>query len=408
MGGNMKDRWSVPVTAVANEFIDTYMAAANGEYVKVYLYVLRHQGEDITIELIADALNHTESDVRRALSYWKKAGVLTASEQGQPVQGEPVRPESGGHTFTRGQDGGQAAVPDLRVEPFQRETGTAGRAEVRGMTGMREPAVVQEPAVVRERTETTGQEDGCIPVYSTEQVNRLAQDEEFSQLLYIAQKYMNKVFTHRDCQVFAYLYEGLSMSSELLEYLVEYCVQNGHISVRYMETVAMSWHEKGIRTALEAKDYSASYNRDSFAVMKAFGINNRKPAAPEQKLMDKWFRDYGFSREVVLEACSRTITAIHNPSFQYADKILSDWQKAGVRGLADIKDLDAKRTAAREESGESREKRLQKYDSGVSSARQGSGARKNSSNQFHNFKQRDTDYDALVLKQVKEWVGQQP
>ena len=63
------------------------------------------------------------------------------------------------------------------------------------MTGMREPAVVQEPAVVRERTETTGQEDGCIPVYSTEQVNRLAQDEEFSQLLYIAQKYMNKVFT---------------------------------------------------------------------------------------------------------------------------------------------------------------------------------------------------------------------
>lgn len=408
MGGNMKDRWSVPVTAVANEFIDTYMAAANGEYVKVYLYVLRHQGEDITIELIADALNHTESDVRRALSYWKKAGVLAASEQGQPVQGEPVRPESGGHTFTRGQDGGQAAVPDLRVEPFQRETGTAGRAEVRGMTGMREPAVVQEPAVVRERTETTGQEDGCIPVYSTEQVNRLAQDEEFSQLLYIAQKYMNKVFTPRDCQVFAYLYEGLSMSSELLEYLVEYCVQNGHISVRYMETVAMSWHEKGIRTALEAKDYSASYNRDSFAVMKAFGINSRKPAAPEQKLMDKWFRDYGFSREVVLEACSRTITAIHNPSFQYADKILSDWQKAGVRGLADIKDLDAKRTAAREESGESREKRLQKYDSGVSSARQGSGARKNSSNQFHNFKQRDTDYDALVLKQVKEWVGQQP
>ncbi|MCD7991183.1 MAG: DnaD domain protein [Clostridia bacterium] len=462
MGGNMKDRWSVSVTAVANEFIDTYMAAANGEYVKVYLYVLRHQGEDITIELIADALNHTESDVRRALSYWKKAGVLTASEQEQPVQGEPVPPESGARTFTREQDGGQAAVPDWQADGFQRKNGTAGRADVRGLTGVKEQAgdrgqvdareqagvrsqadareqagvrnqadireqagvweqtgvreraaILEETGIreqtgVRDRTETAGRENGCIPVYSTEQVNRLAQDEEFSQLLYIAQKYMNKVFTPRDCQVFAYLYEGLSMSSELLEYLVEYCVQNGHISVRYMETVAISWHEKGIRTALEAKDYSTSYNRDSFAVMKAFGINSRKPAAPEQKLMDKWFRDYGFSREVVLEACNRTITAIHNPSFQYADKILSDWQKAGVRGLADIKDLDAKRTAAREESGESREKRLQKYDSGVSSARQGSGTRKNSSNQFHNFKQRDTDYDALVLKQVKEWVGQQP
>ena len=118
MGGNMKDRWSVPVTAVANEFIDTYMAAANGEYVKVYLYVLRHQGEDITIELIADALNHTESDVRRAISYWKKAGVLTVPEQEQPVQGGQVRPESGSRTLARAQDGGQASVTDFQAEAF--------------------------------------------------------------------------------------------------------------------------------------------------------------------------------------------------------------------------------------------------------------------------------------------------
>ena len=33
----VKDRWNIPVTAVADEFIDQYMAAANGEYVKVYL-----------------------------------------------------------------------------------------------------------------------------------------------------------------------------------------------------------------------------------------------------------------------------------------------------------------------------------------------------------------------------------
>ena len=43
------DRWSVPVTAVANEFIDRYMAGANGEYVKVSIYVLRHLGEEMCI-----------------------------------------------------------------------------------------------------------------------------------------------------------------------------------------------------------------------------------------------------------------------------------------------------------------------------------------------------------------------
>lgn len=380
MGGNLKDRWSIPVTAVADEFIDTYMAAANGEYVKVYLYVLRHQGEDITVELIADALNHTESDVRRALSYWEKAGVLLAGDQKQTEHRETGRPEG-------------------KMQAKDRED--------RGETSFKADAAIRTSGAFKD-TAPVAEAHGQGPVYSTEQVNRLSQDEEFSQLLYIAQKYMSKVFTPRDCQVFAYLYEGLSMSSELLEYLVEYCVQNGHSSVRYIETVAMSWHERGIKTVQEAKDCSASYNKDSFAVMKAFGINSRKPAAPEQKLIDKWFRDYGFSRDVVLEACSRTITAIHNPSFQYADKILSDWKKAGVKGLMDIKEMDDRRIAAREESGESREKRLQRYDSGVSSAKQGSGTRKNTSNQFHNFKERDTDYDALVLKQVKEWVGQQP
>lgn len=77
-----------------------------------------------------------------------------------------------------------------------------------------------------------------MPVYSAEQVNRPSQDEGFSQLLYVTQKYMNKVPTPGDCQVFAYLYKNLRMGSELLEYLVEYCIRNGHTSVRYIKAVA--------------------------------------------------------------------------------------------------------------------------------------------------------------------------
>lgn len=42
----------------------------------------------------------------------------------------------------------------------------------------------------------------------------------------------------------------------------------------------------------------------------------------------------------------------------------------------------------------------------VRSQRQESTA-KGSKNQFHNFEQRDTDYDALMLKQVKDWVAEE-
>ena len=44
----------------------------------------------------------------------------------------------------------------------------------------------------------------------------------------------------------------------------------------------MSWHEKGIKTSQEARELGAAYSKDSFAVMRAFGINNRKAAPPEQ------------------------------------------------------------------------------------------------------------------------------
>ena len=440
MGVNFKDRWSVPSTAVAHEFIDQYMAVANGEYVKVYLFVLRHQGEDITIERIADALDHTESDVRRALAYWEKLGILAGTRKEAPASCADMGRQDSGPAQPRDASAGPQpsrtqASRSLEVhEPPAHDQGFGGYGtngamsrEIHGQGAGIQAGYAQGPEVrgthgqgagiqdahaqgtvgqgLREQGQTS-REDRDKPVYSAEQVNRLSQDEGFSQLLYIAQKYLNKVFTPRDCQVFAYLYEDLGMNEEVREYLVEYCVQNGHTSMRYIEAVARSWHEKGIRTAQEAKDYSASYNRDSFAVMKAFGINSRKPAAPEQKLMDKWFKDYGFSRDVVLEACNRTITAIHNPSFQYADKILTDWKEAGVRGLGDIRELDARRMAAKEDTARSRDKRLQTYDTAVSG--QGNRTRKGAPNQFHNFEQRDTDYDALMLKQVKEWVGQQP
>ena len=387
MGGNLKDRWNIPITAVANEFIDEYMAGANGEYVKVYLYILRHQSSPLTIDMIADGLNHTESDVRRALAYWLRLGVLSEGAEG-------ARDSGAGSEGSREEDSG------LEVWSSDRSSGELISEKETAATGGQATFRLDQK---RNRAETQLKE----PVYSQESVNRLAQDEAFSQLLYIAQKYMNRVFTPRDCQVFAYLYDELGMSGELLEYLVEYCAQNGHCSVRYIEAVALNWHKQEIKTVKDAKLYSASYSQDSFAVMKAFGLNSRNPGLPEQKLMDKWFKDFCFSRDLVLEACSRTITAIHSPSFQYADKILSDWKEAGVRSLRDVKALDAKHASEKEAGGQGREPWFARQEGGKSASLQGSAARKGAPNQFHNFEQRDTDYDALMLKQVREWVGHQ-
>lgn len=65
-------------TLVHNRFFDEYMLSANGEFVKIYLYLLRSSdtGRELSLSGIADTFNHTESDVRRALTYWEKQKLL--------------------------------------------------------------------------------------------------------------------------------------------------------------------------------------------------------------------------------------------------------------------------------------------------------------------------------------------
>lgn len=454
---DFKNRFRVNATLVSNEFIDTYMALANGEYIKEYLFLLRHEGEEVTVSMIADALNHTEADVLRALSYWKKAGVLEEAERVPEAGGRVSQSQaavemacSGGVIVDNasvlpsraGKDPYEIAVPALTyVEPTAsaeaaqeraggvsagvgvapgglgagsasgRAGSTSGRAAGAGSasgrvtgaeyaSGAWSGGVGAQPAAGNSPAESySGQAAEAAErrktaerlVYSPEQISGLAGDEDFSQLLYIAQKYMNKVFTQRECEVFAYLYDGLKMTAELLEYVVEYCVQGGHTSIRYIETVAINWHETGLKTVDEAKSYAASFTRDSFAVMKAFGLNDRKPGDTEREMIDRWFKGYGFTRELVLEACNRTLEATHSPSFKYADKILSGWKKAGVRTLDDVRKLDEEHAGRTKGKG-----------AGTQEYKGSAGGRGRSTNQFQNFPQRDIDYDALVLQQLTE------
>ena len=69
----------VSATSVSNTFIDEYMSDANGEFVKIYLYLLRLMNApqaSFSISSIADKFEHTEKDVKRALAYWERMHLL--------------------------------------------------------------------------------------------------------------------------------------------------------------------------------------------------------------------------------------------------------------------------------------------------------------------------------------------
>lgn len=286
-------------TLVENEFIDKYMAEANGEYVKVYLLLLRYKCDpsvNLGVSEIADILDCTEKDVNRALDYWTKKGLL-------------------------GETKAQSAQPEQKVKEVTVAAGQVKRTE----------QAVGAMAKVAAPTQAEAKEE---PTPS--QKNR----KEFREILHVTELYMGKTLTKTELDELTYFYDELGMSADLIEYLIEYCVENGHKSIHYIKKVALSWNDQHVTTVKEAKAASGKYNKNSYAVLNAYGIKGRAPAEPEMVYISRWNDEYGFSPELIVEACNRTMNKIHQPSFDYTESILKSWMDKGVRDIADVKALD--------------------------------------------------------------------
>lgn len=54
--------------------VERCLKEANEAQIKIYLYLLKNHGNDISVSQIADYFNYTEQDVKRALRFWNKSG----------------------------------------------------------------------------------------------------------------------------------------------------------------------------------------------------------------------------------------------------------------------------------------------------------------------------------------------
>ena len=103
----------------------------------------------------------------------------------------------------------------------------------------------------------------------------------------------------------------------------------------------MAWAQEGITSVAMAKEANSRYAKEYYTILKTMGISNRNPIDTEVSFMNTWLHDYGFTMDIIQEACSRTVLQTGQPSFQYADKILSGWKHKSVKNIEDIRRLDA-------------------------------------------------------------------
>lgn len=336
----LKQTTKAGITLIKNLFIDYYMIPANGEYVKIYLYILRCSSDDklsasLSINTLADIFDCTEKDVLRALKYWEKNNVLSLE-------------------FSDG------VLSAIQINDLEKN-------------GAKE----NEP-------KDTKHSKTLSNFISSARLAEFADNTEVKQLLYIAQKYMGKTLNERETNLILYFYDNLGLSADLIEYLLEYCASNDKKSFRYIEKTGITWHKEGISTPSQAKEYISNFSHTYFAVLKTFGLSGRNPAPVERDLIDKWTNQYGFSLDIIVEACNRTINTIHQPSFQYADSILERWSKNNVHHLSDLKLIDSAHEKRREKAAKNTETQIP--------------AKKNS---FNNIPQHDYDFNELEKALLK-------
>ena len=438
-----------PSTAIYKSFIGDYMPAANGSYVKVYLYIakcLQAKESNFSISSLADQLENTEKDILRALMYWEKKGLMslnrdkatgeilglemlipfaerdfdtyenTAKESAASLGVDSDLSETGalnrrnsdlsetGALDRRNSDLSETGALNRRNSDFS-ETGALDRrnsdlSETGALdrrnsdfsetdaanTSTYESSGTDAPSNVNSdvhRASNSAQENNSSAVkpiqVPPEQIQELSANEDFVWVCNVVESYLERPMKPTEIQLITYLYGTLHFSRELILHLYDYCISMGKTACNYIQTVALSWHEQGIKTPEQAQNASVRYLASYNAVSKALGLG-RGLAEIEKKYVDHWQNDWNMDLSVILEACNRTVLKLHHADFKYTEGILSHWNEQNVRTLQGVEQSDLHYAQTKEQK-----EKKKPSTSGKQPPR----------NQFQNFKQRDVSSEEL-------------
>ncbi|WP_238948963.1 DnaD domain protein [Clostridium sp. YIM B02569] len=319
----LKNR-SLGFTPVNNVFIEKYMPQARGEFVKVYLLMLKYtiSGElGVSSSILASSLNLLESDIMNAFNYWNDQGAIKLTQIDK--------------------------MGNFNVEFID---------------------LVEEPS------KSTKQVDLLEALDSTNTKDMLKDIETL----------LARPLSPNEMSLYLNWQKEFGFSSELILILMEYCISKGKSDSRYIEKVAIAWHDQKITTIEQAQNLIKKAEDKWINIRKILtylGINNTDIMKPQQDLIEKWLLIYKYSNEIIFKACDVCFERLNRADFKYIDGILSNWNKNNIRTLEDI---------ALKDNKNSKNNKYQKtYNTNNNDK---------SSLKFNNFEAREYDYDSLEKK----------
>ena len=314
---NFEKNWSMLFEDmnIPEVFITEYLAAADGNYVKIYLYSLflcKHQGEISPLDL-SKKLSLPLSVVEQGLKYWEENLVMTKKQKNYILN--DIKQQEVSKLYT----------PKLTSSP--------------------EDAIKNNEKNI-ERSQAISAING----------------------MYFQGVMSPTWYTDIDT-----LFEKYKFEEDVVIALFQYCFDRQALHRKYLFTVADAWAKSGIVTMNDVDNYYANFekmNKIKKSITKKLGFM-RNLSEYEEAYVDKWVLDYNYSLDIIEIALKKT-TSKSNPSFNYIDKILTDWHERKLTSSAEIntflKDQKAKQKEFKQMDIYSlpANKNIQKYNNEVS------------------------------------------
>ena len=253
------------VTAIENRFLQDYLPAAKGDYVKVYLwglYACQNKGPEYSLDEMAQELFMTVPDIEAALRYWERRALVSRVSDNPPAYRF--------YSPTQRQDAsGPAVQADMEYVSFAESVYAA--------FGERRKVSPAEIALAWEWVKDVG-----LPP------------------------------------------EAVLM---LLHHCIDQ--RGVHFSFKIAERLAVSMREAGVTSPDDAESFlqhNQAVHDGARKVLSRMG-KRRLPSEDELALYEKWTGEWGFEPQAVLDACRETTKG--DPSFKYLDGILGGMRSRG-------------------------------------------------------------------------------
>ncbi len=335
-------------TPVENIFITDFMPLADGTYVKVYLLGYKYANDkenssSFNNETIAKNLKIPLSDVLNAWTFWESQGIVkkykAEDEYNYSVEFMNLK--------------------QLYVDKIYKHLSASSSL----------------PSLSKENKSYVNNND----------LIELNKDEEFVQMHKEIERIFGKFVNISDKRKINQWQRQYDLSPEMIIQAFSYCVNNKKKrSMSYIEKTIAAWNRAGVTDLDTLAEFLETKEERYFIysrISQSLGFMNRALTEGEMTTIDKWFDDFGFSKEMVLKALENS-TKISSPNISYFDAILEKWYEKGFKTPEDIVD-DRKSVAKKDTPTEKKPSQGTK-------------------NKFHNFEQTFSEYSEKEMEEIAQ------